>query len=473
MKASTTVLTLLLSSGLARAQHASAYVTEQGARCGGAPSIHLEDDPSQRAQLSAGPLNILAQWDSSLLSEVPEPYDITASSNRLLLRINGVTISTMTLTIGNGRTAADMAAELNANPAFSARCEASTAFTMPAYLYLRTKGATLGSIEVFDTTSSAHTALGLPLGYHAADMGAAERIVIQTAIAEWEAMLLDGGLVLSPLPIRVRATPGSSAAGANGVYSGPYLVGGDMGFNETVNWFVDPTPWEDSEFTGGNPPTGYDLLTYARHELCHILGFTGGGEYLDVTTTLTVPLSASATSAVVASTDGFFDQGDFSVNGERIDYTSKTPTLLLGLSRESPQNHAVGSTVLCNDVWDSTRLNIAVDGAHAHRVIHAEDLMVFAPGIGRRGISLYPDVARIARTMYATVPFAVLDPDGSPTPDGRASYPWPDLASAAAGTAWGVPFLLTDGTHLETTLPLAVTDAHEFMSVRGARTLFR
>ena len=41
-------------------------------------------------------------------------------------------------------------------------------------------------------------------------------------------------------------------------------------------WFVDPTPWEDSEFTTpGNQGEQHrmDLLTVLEHELGHALGF--------------------------------------------------------------------------------------------------------------------------------------------------------------------------------------------------------
>ena len=41
-------------------------------------------------------------------------------------------------------------------------------------------------------------------------------------------------------------------------------------------WFVDPTPWEDSEFTTpGNQGEQHrmDLLTVLEHELGHLLGF--------------------------------------------------------------------------------------------------------------------------------------------------------------------------------------------------------
>ena len=37
-------------------------------------------------------------------------------------------------------------------------------------------------------------------------------------------------------------------------------------------WFVDPTPFDDSEFTADSSPAGFDLLTTVVHEMGHVLG---------------------------------------------------------------------------------------------------------------------------------------------------------------------------------------------------------
>ena len=38
-------------------------------------------------------------------------------------------------------------------------------------------------------------------------------------------------------------------------------------------WFIDSTPWEDSEFLTGKPGAGIDLLSTLQHEFGHALGF--------------------------------------------------------------------------------------------------------------------------------------------------------------------------------------------------------
>ena len=38
-------------------------------------------------------------------------------------------------------------------------------------------------------------------------------------------------------------------------------------------WFIDPTPWEDSEYVLGQTPPGVDLLTVVMHEMGHALGY--------------------------------------------------------------------------------------------------------------------------------------------------------------------------------------------------------
>jgi hypothetical protein len=83
-------------------------------------------------------------------------------------------------------------------------------------------------------------------------------------------------------------------------------------------WFVDPTPWEDSEFTTpGNQGEQHrmDLLTVLEHELGHLLGFdhqaTGVMEDTLATGARRVPSSASD-RVDVAVLDRIFAEGQTS-----------------------------------------------------------------------------------------------------------------------------------------------------------------
>jgi len=138
--------------------------------------------------------------------------------------------------------------------------------------------------------------------------------------------------------------------------------------------------------------------------------------------------------------------------------------------------HAAFSLLNSDNRWDSNRLDIGVfsRGTHSHGTEHPGSIM--QPSIGtnvRRNIELYPTAVRLSRSQDARIPMVVLDPDGSPTPDGRANYPYPDLSGAASASAPGIPLLLTSGTYLDPAIPFAVIEAHELLATRNALAIVR
>ncbi len=448
------------------------------------PGVSLGGVPA--GERRSGPLQIVAEWDATLLSSNDENYVFTPGSNKLQLRINGVFLPVIVfpaITL----TADEVADVLDAVPAFAAECDArgwnshNGGGTSAEAVLLRTHGASFGTIEVLNTADSAHNVLGFALGTTTTQVDAARRIIFRHAFDEWEALIQDGGEIQSPYIARVGYRPSrplGALASAGPITSGGLIVGGVLNFDSTENWFEDPSPADDIEFENGSVPLfSYDLLTVARHEIGHALGFIGSDGLNDRTTTLAANLPPTATTCTVTSTAGFLDEGTFHVGGEIIEYTSKTPTQLLGLTRNDPQaTYFAGATVTSRNIYDRNRLNIGVysAGDHTHDALHPNDLM--NPTIGsrtRRPISLYPDVVRISRGRDATVPMVVLDPQGAPSPDGRAGFPFPDIESAAAATPSGIPFLMTNGTYLEPSLPTVVTSAHLFHLARDAFVVAR
>ena len=105
------------------------------------------------------------------------------------------------------------------------------------------------------------------------------RPVIQQALNEWPGFLSDQ-CVTTPLPIhfRVRELGGSLLGLCQPFYNNVSgcIVRDTIDFDVSTNWFVDPTPANDSEFTDPvvPPPAGWDLLSVARHEIGHGVGWT-------------------------------------------------------------------------------------------------------------------------------------------------------------------------------------------------------
>ncbi|MEZ6093994.1 MAG: S8 family serine peptidase [Pirellulaceae bacterium] len=100
---------------------------------------------------------------------------------------------------------------------------------------------------------------------------------VKAMLTEATARWIDSGdataAQISDLNLQVRvadlkgSTLGMAGTDANG--QATIWIDRDAAGN---GWFVDSTPWDDSEFTSFRLPSGVDLLTVVAHELGHFLG---------------------------------------------------------------------------------------------------------------------------------------------------------------------------------------------------------
>lgn len=259
-------------------------------------------------------------------------------------------------------------------------------------------------------------AMGGPLQFTVtwdAEMAArpAYQAVVMQALNEWSAIVLDAGCLTNPLPIHVRLLPlgGTFIGFCNAFSYGSGCIAFDtLTIDSNTSWFVDPTPANDSEFSGPGPaPAGYDLLTVVRHEVGHGVGWTTG-----------------------AQVDPYL----------------------------SP-----------NLTFDLLTLNIptvTATGLHVDPAWLPDELMT--PSIGtrtRRAITLYPDASLIARAEGIKIPMHFVDYGGAGLGDGSATNPWTSPLSAAIHTPPGWPILV--GHDIQHTLPGSVFDTpHTWTAAR-------
>ena len=136
-------------------------------------------------------------------------------------------------------------------------------------------------------------------GHPARAWTAAEKSVVNEALAEWKAGINNFDPIGGNFTLRwedgdlfkkfnnecdftgVAATTIRGSGGFAGCPSPPDLSAdfpvNEIYFNTGQPWFVDPTPAFDGDDTGEVPDDKLDLLSTAKHELGHALGiFTGG-----------------------------------------------------------------------------------------------------------------------------------------------------------------------------------------------------
>ncbi|MCY2992597.1 MAG: dockerin type I domain-containing protein, partial [Planctomycetota bacterium] len=95
--------------------------------------------------------------------------------------------------------------------------------------------------------------------------------IVDEARARWVAFGLsaDQSVTLQAMAYRVADLPSPALAEIDTTANSMLIDRDAVG----RGWFIDPTPWEDSEYVLGQPPPGVDLLTVVMHEMGHALGY--------------------------------------------------------------------------------------------------------------------------------------------------------------------------------------------------------
>jgi hypothetical protein len=239
-----------------------------------------------------------------------------------------------------------------------------------------------------------------------------QRAVFQQAITEWTAIIRTSGVTPGNYPIMFSNGPltGTNLAVTTTTFnsSNGNLISANIVFDNrpATTWYVDPNPANDVEFNG-TPPAGFDLLSVARHELGHALGWAN---------------------------------------------TNRVTALLSG------------------NVFDLTRLNIgtvSTGGLHANSGIHAFDIMIPSiPASTRRSVSLYPAVALVARAFFYDIAMSFVDSTYTGTETGSANTPWNTVREGADLASFG-QLLLTPGTYNDA-VPLTLARPLTIKVARGA-----
>ena len=210
-----------------------------------------------------------------------------------------------------------------------------------------------------------------------------QQVVIQQAINEWQAIVVNTGLMANPYPITflngplggtITAQASTSWSGGSGSLTGSTVTIDNDG---TTLFFVDTTPGSDLEFDAAGDCSVpacmnlVDLLSTIRHEIGHALGWTGA-------------------------------------------FGVPTNPLISGL--------VTGTT------FDSSRLSIGLDPgltSHSDPAVHPNELMSpRRPAGRRRAIKLYPTASLPARGINDLITMEFLDANNTGTENGSADNPW-------------------------------------------------
>jgi hypothetical protein len=448
--------------------------------CGGVVATPSTEPPPPFKERA--PLVIDVKIGSVIIGTQTEPFNIQSGVNdKLEFEINGGPAFIVVLSPGTSLSAQDIAADLNANGSFSSQADASEGFNGSGTVRVRSFGAVLGSIQLNTISNNAYTELGFTVGYNGPSLNNFERDVIFQAQNEWETLIESTASLPNPYSIEFATfpyNPGSSALGTShytfSVPSGVPLHS-TIFFNSNVIWYVDITPWEDSEFDsdGFNGPPGYDLLSVVRHEMGHSLGWTGVGtnifDHLEKTT-LTADIDANDTDIPVASTTHFLSAGEIKIDNETIPYTSKSATSFHGATRDAanPASHTSGTEVFSGNIFDRHRLNIGTEyfGAHARHDLHPHELM--NPSISqsmRKKISDYPTLSFVGRSQSYDVATRFVDGNHTGTELGSANNPWTTFNQANT-IVTGRYVVVIPGTYTELPPSFLAEATNTYMTTR-------
>ena len=243
---------------------------------------------------------------------------------------------------------------------------------------------------------------------------AAQRVVFQQAINEWDALIDSSGFNPGNYPITFQYGPlnGSTLAQTTVTFNSDNgnLISAVIVFDNdgSTNWFEDPSPADDSEFQRSQPPLGLDLLSVARHEIGHAVGWS---------------------------------------------------------------NTARVETHLSGNIFSQNFLNIAtvsVGGFHADPGVHADDIMVPAIGASvRRPISMYPATALVSRAFHYWISTlrCVFGPSIG-THTGSTYQPWETIEQGFNFTPVEGFLLVRPRTYHEN-VPISRSTALEIIVIRG------